>query len=200
MNNIVFRSYTDIPVNRREVFRYMHCETPDETMNLLLNDCIEEAAGVLSYKTCFCEFLLSIQGDELNLGFSVVKSKALSINLKGCERVILFAATIGHDMDRLIKRTSLLSPSKAVCFQALGSERVESLCDTLNSELKAKYGELGYSLKPRFSPGYGDLPLLLQKSIMPVLDCKKLLGITLMDNLMMAPSKSVTALIGVYKR
>lgn len=199
MNEIVYKSYNNIPLNEREVFRYMKIKSPDEQMKKLFEECLDEISPALSYKACFCEFPLSFCGDEIDLGFSKTKSKALSLNLKGCEKVILFAATVGHETDRLIKRQALLSPAKAVCFQAIGSERVESLCDFLNDELKEQYKKSGFSLKPRFSPGYGDLPLSLQRAIIPALDCARLLGISLGENLMMSPSKSVTAIIGAYK-
>ena len=199
MSEIVFKTYDKIALNEREAFRYMSCKSPDEQMKRLFEECLSECLGALSYKACWREFQLLFCGDEINLGFARTKSKALFTNLKGCEKIVLFASTVGHEMDRLIKKQSLLSPAKSVCLQAIGSERVESLCDTLNAELKEQYKKQGFLLKPRFSPGYGDLPLSLQREIMPALDCAKLLGISLGENLMMSPSKSVTAIIGVYK-
>ena len=199
MSEIVFKTYDKIALNEREAFRYMSCKSPDEQMKRLFEDCLSECAGALSYKACWREFPLLFCGDEINLGFARTKSRALFTNLKGCGKIVLFAATVGHEMDRLIKKQSLLSPAKSVCLQAIGSERVESLCDTLNAELKEQYKKQGFLLKPRFSPGYGDLTLSLQREIMPALDCAKLLGISLGENLMMSPSKSVTAIIGVYK-
>ena len=199
MSEIVFKTYDKIALNEREAFRYMSCKSPDEQMKRLFEECLSECLGALSYKACWREFPLLFCGDEINLGFARTKSRALFTNLKGCGKIVLFAATVGHEMDRLIKKQSLLSPAKSVCLQAIGSERVESLCDTLNAELKEQYKKQGFLLKPRFSPGYGDLSLSLQREIMPALDCAKLLGISLGENLMMSPSKSVTAIIGVYK-
>ena len=199
MSEIVYKTYDKIVLNEREAFRYMSCKSPDEQMKRLFEECLSECLGALSYKACWREFPLLFCGDEINLGFARTKSRALFTNLKGCGKIVLFAATVGHEMDRLIKKQSLLSPAKSVCLQAIGSERVESLCDTLNAELKEQYKKQGFLLKPRFSPGYGDLPLSLQREIMPALDCAKLLGISLGENLMMSPSKSVTAIIGVYK-
>ena len=199
MSEIVFKTYDKIVLNEREAFRYMSCKSPDEQMKRLFEECLSECLGALSYKACWREFPLLFCGDEINLGFARTKSRALFTNLKGCGKIVLFAATVGHEMDRLIKKQSLLSPAKSVCLQAIGSERVESLCDTLNAELKEQYKKQGFLLKPRFSPGYGDLTLSLQREIMPALDCAKLLGISLGENLMMSPSKSVTAIIGVYK-
>ena len=97
-----------------------------------------------------------------------------------------------ENVDRLIAKYNRISPSKALIFQAIGAERAESLCDLFCDEMKEKY-----STNPRYSPGYGDLPLDIQRDIFAVLDCPRKIGLTLNDSLLMSPSKSVTAIIGV---
>ena len=50
------------------------------------------------------EFPLKIQGDRIYTeGFST-ESKSLLKNLAGCEKVIIFAATLGTGVDHLIRR------------------------------------------------------------------------------------------------
>ena len=49
----------------------------------------------------------------------------------------------------------------------------------------------------RFSPGYGDWALEEQKILFPVLDCAHTIGLTLTESCMMAPVKSVTAVIAI---
>ena len=80
-------------------------------------------------------------------------------------------------------------------YQALGSERVEALCDAFCEDMLA---ELKKELRPRFSPGYGDLSINLQKQIFACLTPQKI-GVELSDNCFMTPSKSVTAIIGIKK-
>ena len=58
----------------------------------------------------------------------------------------------------------------------------------------------GLALTERFSPGFGDLPLELQRQVTEALDCPRSLGITLGESLLMTPSKSVTAIIGMKAR
>jgi 5-methyltetrahydrofolate--homocysteine methyltransferase len=72
---------------------------------------------------------------------------------------------------------------------------VRELCDEFCKDIKA---ELNVNLKPRFSPGYGDLDLSCQKDIFKLLDCSKKIGLTLNDSLLMSPTKSVTAFVGIY--
>ena len=52
--------------------------------------------------------------------------------------------------------------------------------------------------RPRFSPGFGDVSLENQKHFFNLLPCSKI-GLSLMDTLIMAPEKSVTAFVGIYK-
>lgn len=139
----------------------------------------------------------SQSGASLDLGFTVTHSRDLQKNLKGCCRIILFGATVGLELDRLIARYGRLSPSKALCFQAIGAERIESLCNAFNDEIDEIFREQGMYTRPRFSPGYGDLPINMQKDIFAALDCPRKIGLSLNVSLLMSPSKSVTAIIGI---
>ena len=114
--------------------------------------------------------------------------------MRGCKRAVVFAATVGIGLDRLIAKYGRLSPSKALMLQAIGAERIEALCDAFCAELAAK---LDCKLRPRFSPGYGDFPITAQKELFAVLDCTRQIGVTLNDSLLMSPTKSVTAIVGI---
>jgi cobalamin-dependent methionine synthase I len=105
----------------------------------------------------------------------------------------LFAATAGSGIDRLILKYNKLSPARAVVIQAMGAALVEQWCDEICDTFTQKLG----ANKNRFSCGYGDLPLTLQREIFPALNVTKNLGITLSDNCFMTPSKSVTAIVGI---
>lgn len=194
---VIIKNYTEPVVNKKEILRYAGCksltpETKKSGIDELLEECIKEALPRLSYKVCYMELPLMIRGDVCDFGYLQVQSKDLVKNLKDCKRVILFGATLGVEIDRLITRYEVISPAKAVMFQAIGAERIESLCDVFCADLE---NEL--VIRPRFSPGYGDLPLEIQQNIIKILECSKYIGITLNDSLLMSPSKSVTAFIGV---
>ena len=79
-------------------------------------------------------------------------------------------------------------------MQAIGAERIEALCDAFCDDMEK---EMGVSLRPRFSPGYGDLPLSVQKDIISLLEAPKRIGLSLNDSLLMSPTKSVTAFAGI---
>ena len=191
------KTYPAPTFDRREILRYTGVRGEVPELEALLEQCIAESEGKLSYKVCWREFPVRRREGVLDLGFAETSSAALERNLTGCDSVVLFAATVGIGMDRQIARYSSLSPAKALLLQALGTERIESLCDVFNEEVTREQAVLGRETRPRFSPGYGDLPLEMQKNIFAVLDCPRMIGLSLNENLMMSPSKSVTALIGV---
>ncbi|WP_405728756.1 Vitamin B12 dependent methionine synthase activation subunit [Anaerotignum sp.] len=192
---IYTKSYPVPNWNERECLRYAGANpkavSPEE--RALFEACRAEAENKLTYKVCWGRFPVKRTENSLDFGFLQTESKALRKNLEGCEEVIVFAATIGLEIDRLIRRYTSLSPAKALFFQAIGAERIESLCDAFCDELKGE----GLQLRPRFSPGYGDLPLELQKDVFRVLDCPRKIGLSLNESLLMSPSKSVTAIIGI---
>ena len=192
---VYIKTYNPPKINKREILRYARVEQTDEQIEALLDRCIAETEATLSYKICYARLPSSVEGDAVDLGFAKVTSRSLALCLKECDGIILFCATVGVELDRLIKKYSLLSPATAVILQALGSERVEALCDEFCADMAE---ETKRELRPRFSPGYGDLTLELQRDIFATL-CPSKIGVALSDNLFMTPSKTVTAIIGIKK-
>ena len=198
MNIVQFSTPTLPQPSRREIARYMKSTANTDEIKDLITKGISECEGKIIGKVIYREFPLAIASNELDLGFGKCYSKDLKKMLQNdCASIIVFAATIGIGIDRLLLKYSRTSPSLALCIQAIGAERVEALCDAFSFELKEKYDSLGLTLTPRFSPGYGDLPLSFQKNIFAALECEKHLGLTLNDSLLMSPTKSVTAIIGI---
>lgn len=182
-------------IDRKETLRYLgYYGVKEETgINALLDECEKLILPALRPVACYSLFDIVREGDELNLGFAKTSSKSLSKNLDGCKKIALFAATVGAEVDRLIIKYEKLSPSRAVVLQAMGAAAVEYWCDDLNAQITAEFGET----KPRFSCGYGDLPVQLQSDIFAALNVTKNTGVTLSENYFMTPTKSVTAIIGI---
>ena len=196
-NLIYIKNFTAPKIDRGEVLRYARAGKSSAETEALLDECILRASEPLTYTACYRFYDISINGDEIDLGFTRVKSRSLSYALKGCDRIALFCATVGHGIDRLIAKYSAISPAMAVVLQALGSERVEALCDMLCAEIEGAVNADGCRCTARFSPGYGDLPLDMQRDVFVSLDCTKSIGVTLNDQMFMTPSKSVTAIVGI---
>lgn len=168
--------------NEKEILRYAGVRgQADEGTKSLLAECLRECEGVFSYRVCYrvlpkTEFLRLVQGAR--------ESVLVCERLKNADEALLFTATVGLGIDRLIARYASVSPSKALLFQAVGAERIEALCDRFCKE---------QGVSGRFSPGYGDFPLAAQRDIFEVLKAAKTIGVALTDSLMMSPTKSVTA-------
>ena len=181
-------------VRREEILRYAGGQGSDSSIDSLLQTCLEEAMPSLRYQVCYRLLDVTATEETCDFGLFRVASKSLAKNLNGCKQVILLAATVGVGPDRFVSRYGKISPAKALMHQAIGAERIEALCDHFCKEYETKHH---VHLRPRFSSGYGDLPLDAQKHIFAVLDPMRHIGLCLNDSLLMSPTKSVTAFVGI---
>jgi len=184
----------------KEVARYLgyrRAAPPEADVAALMEKAAAEMQSVMKPQAVFEIFDLSEDNQELRFADVTLHSRDLGRNLEGCSQVALLAATIGPQVDALIRRHSSLDPVYASILQATGAMYIEELIDLVNSEIKKIAEAQGLKTKPRYSPGYGDVPLQLQKDFFRLLPCTRI-GLTLMDTLIMAPEKSVTAFVGLY--
>lgn len=200
MNAVYLKSFPPSPIDKREILRYAGVLHQDSRTQQLLEECLDQITQKLRYDVCFCEFDITVDGDTLDLGFIKANSLTVKKHLENCQSVIVFGATIGIEIDRYISRYSVCAPSKALMFQAIGAERIESLCDTFCDYISSEKNRLGFRTLTRFSPGYGDFPIQAQTEIFNVLDCHRKIGLSLNSSMIMSPSKSVTALAGISKK
>ena len=187
-------------VDLREVLRYAACRAPDEQVLALARSAADEGSQVLRPALCWRVVGVKVENGVVDLGFTRFPSEKLAAALEDCDRAVLFAATVGLGLDRLIARHGRLSPARGLMLQAYGAERVEALCDAFCDDLAAQYAPTGLVPHRRFSPGYGDLPLEAQRAFFDVLDCRRTIGLWLNESLLMSPSKSVTAIVGLSRR
>ena len=197
MAAVCVKFYGNIPCDRREILRYAGVRSSLPQMEELLDECLKETCGVFSAKTCYGEFPVKISGRTVDFGFAAANSADLALRLNDCRSAVIFAATAGAGIDRLIMKYSVTSPAKAVIMQAIGTEKIESLCDTFCDDLKNDLLVSGKTVTSRYSAGYGDLSLEFQRDIFAALDCPRKIGVMLGENLIMSPSKSVTAIVGI---
>lgn len=197
MVSVISPNNRRILLDRKEILRYLGYggASPKENDAALIERCTDEVATAIDCKACYDCFSVTVSGDSVSVGPITVTSKALKRNLNGCQSAVIFTATVGFQVDRIISRYSLLSPSHAVVAQAAGAAAIEAWCDEICRILAEQYSDK--HLRPRFSPGYGDVPLAVQNDIFALLDCRRKIGVTLTENLLMLPSKSVSAIVGI---
>ena len=115
--------------------------------------------------------------------------------LREARQAAILVCTLGAGFETLLRADSARSMARAVALDACGSAFVETGCDACERELAARFPDR--FLTDRFSPGYGDLPLSLQTELLALTDARRRLGVSLTESLLMVPSKSVTAIIGI---
>lgn len=174
---------------------------PDTQTLALLQETQAQLEAVLAPKSLYKETSLHcLSEDKTEIGGIVFQSRKLQTHLRDSDRILLFAATLGAGADRLIRRFAAAGETaKAAAAQALGAAAIEGYCDEICAEIAEKEEKSGYYLRPRFSPGYGDLPLEAQRDFFKLFDITKRIGVTLTDQCMMLPTKSVTAFVGLSK-
>ena len=197
---MIYTTFTETfeapPFRRDEILRYAGARQVTPGIAALLEETLQEVRSSVSYHVCWQKLPLRRNDAELDLTFAKTQSERLRRHLEGCSQIILFGATVGIGLDRLIVRYGKTAPAKALLLQAIGAERIEALCDAFSEKIRTESAAEGLHTTSRFSPGYGDLPLELQRDIFRTLNCSRI-GLTLNDSLIMSPSKSVTAVIGI---
>lgn len=198
MSGAVFvKSFTPLPICEEDVLRYARCPKADAGTVAVLRQCAEAVRDFFSHSVCYTEMPVRVEGDVCRFSFGEVRSTDLARHLDGCGKVVLFAATVGLKAEMEMRKAAVKSPVRALFMDAIGTERIEALCDTFENEIRRFAAAQKREIRPRFSPGYGDLPLETQRQIFAILDCPRRIGLSLTENCMMTPSKSVTAFIGV---
>ena len=217
-----------VPVDMDETYRYMGFARSvvlgkdggiPQDIQELVSSCVQQMHSTLKAQSVYTCLPLEIDfpaettgettdsaGEQKSEGLPLIKigsiqfeSKYLARNLAGCSKVILIASTIGPLADNLIRRFTKLDSAKAAIMQAAGAMFIESYLDSFNAQLEKEAEEQGFKLHSRFSPGYGDVSLEIQRHFFSILPCTQRIGLTLTNSLVMAPEKSVTAFIGMEK-
>lgn len=180
--------------NRKEALRYLGAKQNDEQAGVLVDTVYLKLRNEVQARSVLRKHSITVDSEGVTLDCGVrFTSRDLAAHLKGCEEALLLGATLGSRVDMAIRRLALGSVAEGAAAQAVAAALIESYCDSVQTQVDTN----GLAQRPRFSPGYGDWDLAEQKLLFPVLDCAKRIGLTLTDGLMMAPSKSVTAIIGL---
>lgn len=208
-----------INVDKKEIFRYLgyRKNLPDEEVMDLVDRCLADLQAAVTPRCIFRQYPIESvyaidpagrpkdQGAKeaarplLRIAGMEIRSGSLSRNLRGCEGVYLLGTTLGLGPDRLVARASVTHMSRAVILQAAAAAMIEAWTDSVNRQIMEQAAAQGLYCRPRFSPGYGDFPLEYQQDFARILQLQKEIGVTLTESLLMMPSKSVTAVIGLSR-
>lgn len=186
-------------MDKREVLRYLRTNSAveDAAVTELVEKASKDVENHSDIKTLYRIFDCLIDDGVSKIGGLSFKSKRLADNLNGCKRVVVFGATLGLQIDRIIKTAAVSDLALAMAYQAAASVSIEEVCDQLEKEIMSVHN---VKLRPRYSPGYFDLDITEQRKIFSLIELTKRIGVTLTDSCQMMPSKSVTAFIGVEEQ
>ncbi|WP_298531588.1 vitamin B12 dependent-methionine synthase activation domain-containing protein [uncultured Ruminococcus sp.] len=185
-------------INKDEAARYMGVRTvPAENISELLERCEKRVLEVIRPNYVYREVGLEFTENGVRAGDmkELLTGSDIASHLAGCTKAVLFAATLSAEADKLIRQAAVTDVAESFAIDCLCSAAVEQVCDAAEEEIFSVI-EAPYRTW-RFSPGYGDLPLGIQGSFLKMLNAQRRIGLTVTDSMLLIPSKSVTALIGI---
>ena len=133
----------------------------------------------------------------INLNGTTYKPVGHSIcnHLKDSSKAVLLCATIGPDVDRLIKKVQLQDMAYALVVDAMAGVMIETVCDNIEKELINIYKPRNMTF--RFGLGYGDLPIEQEPEFLNLLNAQKEIGVCSSSSYLLTPCKSVACIIGL---
>jgi hypothetical protein len=145
--------------------------------------------------------VVAARGRTLELeGVAVFESADLVKLAAGASAVAAMAATVGGGIDELTGEYDGRGETFAMTVaDAVGSVAAEELISLVHGSIKDEAASAGEEVTRRISPGYGDFELAAQERLLRLAGGFKL-GISLTENYMMIPRKSVTAVAAVVAR
>lgn len=178
-------------LNRSEAIRYLGGAgiQMNDQMEVLMDECEKMVLEKAAPKFLYIELDLPCD--------TIMGGRDIANHLDGCEKAILMCATLGAEIDKLIRISQISDMAKAVVLDSLASVAVEQVCNKVDEIIAEKYD--GYYMTFRFSPGYGDYPISLQQDFLSMLDAPRKIGLTTNENFLLMPTKSVTAVMGLSK-
>lgn len=179
-------------LNRREAVRYLGGAgiRLNYRMDNLMDECEREILAKANPKFLYIEKALPCP--------EIVVGNDVTAHLDGCEKAVVMCATLGAEVDKLIRISQIADMAKAVVLDSFASVAIEQVCQRLDELLAQKYD--GMNMTFRFSPGYGDYPIEMQREFLKILDAPRRIGLTANDSFLLTPSKSVTAVLGLSEK
>lgn len=127
-----------------------------------------------------------------------LEGRDIAHHVRGAREVALMVVTLGLESESLLRRETVLNPTDGLLVDACASSLVESAANELSRLVAERASERGLRAGSRFSPGYGDFPLSAQCAFLDAVGASKALGVSVTRGDLLVPSKSITAVAGLY--
>ena len=199
-------------ISQNEILRYLHYkgQVIPEEMQHLIEEVLDETLNTIHPKYSLKRLpvhivspTVHILADDKSILYQL-SSYDLCKAMEGSDFFVFGAVTLGYEIVRKINSLMLTSPTRAIIMDACASVAVDAFCDYLQDELKnnpvASDLSKGIYNSQRYSPGYGDLNLEVQRVIADLINTEKSLGIHLTQHFQLQPEKSVFFIIGLSQK
>ena len=187
-------------IDKSKVLRYLGCRnTPDKLTESLMDECVLEIQENESVGYIYKVFDIEVTTNEVKILNTLIKLSGSDIakHLSDSIKCAVMAATLGSAIDSRLRYHKKTDIAKACVFDACASVAVENICDYAEGEIRQlAFEKYGLNITGRYSPGYGNFPLSTQEHIIDLLNASIRIGLTVTENYILIPSKSVTAIIG----
>lgn len=135
---------------RKEALRYLRARQNDERAGVLADTVYLKLRNEVQARHVLQKHGCTVDAEGVTLDCGVrLTSKDLAGHLKGCDKLLLLAATLGSRIDVAIRRLAVGSVAEGAAAQAVAAALIESYCD----EVQQKADTDGLAQRPRFSPG-----------------------------------------------
>lgn len=189
-------------IDKQEVLRYLghrgqaYDERLEEQIQTAISTCQSLARPQITYRL----FELNREQAGIRLAGTelILTGQSIAAHLQGAEQCALLAVTLGVEVENRIRVLERGDITASLVLDAAAADAVEKVCDEAEAAIAQEAETIGLYNGPRFSPGYGDLPLTLQPGIVRVLDTARRIGLTCTESLILLPRKSVTAIAGLF--
>ena len=182
--------------DKSEILRYLeyHGQQMEDHLGEQIDRCMEMISDAAQPRYVVKE----VEFPELGIfppEYAYLTGEDIHRHLAGCKGAVFMAATLGAEVENTIRRAQIKNVSDAVIMDSCASTLIEILCDNVDAMMREKHK--GEYLTTRYSPGYGDLPITVQKQFLTMLNTSRTIGLTVSESGIMIPRKSVSAIIGI---
>ena len=198
-------SYTDIVINIDQIISllgYNNETVPDPVLDSLeaIIQMIPEMVDLKSGFKIFNPGSVIIEDGKFIVDNQVFNcDKIIYSNLKNADTLAFIISTLGNKLESLSKyymdNNEMLN---GYLIDKIGSELVETLADKTETYLQEHLDQSGLKMTNRYSPGYCGWNVSDQKKLFSLLP-DKFCNVSLNENSLMTPIKSVSAVIGIGK-
>jgi hypothetical protein len=191
-------------INKKNVFRYLGYKNNyvDKLTLDRTNEIIIEIEGNIIGNYIFKEYkIIENKNNKIVLENSSIKLDGINISklLIDSKRIYILACTLGIKAERYISKKSYISAVDGLIADACMSDLTEYYTDECQNEIEKL---INIDEKPtfRYSPGYGDLKLNVQKNIVDELNTNRIIGLNITDTFILTPRKSIIAILGIENK